>query len=250
MDTTAVVETPERVRFRTRLAGVGPRSVAWLVDTILRGMALIVVGLVAVFASYGEVLAGLGQGVLLFALFLYEWGYFAICETAMRGQTPGKWLVGIRVVRTDGSPSQLSDYVLRNLMRAVDGAFLYLPGVLCMVFDPRFRRTGDWVAGTIVVREQRARVLPPVAIQPPVSAEERASLPVSVVLSRDERTLIEKFLRRKAVLSAQRAEELAGILGPALAERTGVEAPSWERVLTLAYARATGRERPGDDDGP
>ena len=49
----------------------------------------------------------------------------------------------------------------------------------------------------------------------------------------------------KAELGGHR-EELAELFGPALSERTGVEAPTWELVLALAYARATGKERDGD----
>jgi len=249
MDTTAVVETPERVRFRTRLAGVGLRSAAWMLDLLVRLILLWVVAVAVILVSFHPVLGGLGQGALLVAWFLFEWGYFTIAETLMRGQTPGKWAIGIRVVRLDGSPARVGDYVLRNLLRGVDGAFAYLPGIACMVSDNRFRRLGDIVSGTIVVREQRVRVLSPVQVVPPVCEEERQALPVSVVLEPQEIVLIEQFLRRRPLLSTERAEEIACLLGPSLSERTGVEAPTWERVLTLAYARATGRAREGSDDG-
>ena len=68
-------------------------------------------------------------------------------------------------------------------------------------------------------------------------------MPARVDMSRDEIALVEEFLRRRRTLSAERAEELARLYGPALAERTGVTAPTWERVLALAYARATGKDR-------
>lgn len=249
MDTTAVVETPERVRFRTRLAGAGLRSAAWMLDVLVIFFLLCLVVVAVILVSFDPVLGGLGQGALLVAWFLSEWGYFTIAETLMRGQTPGKWAMGIRVVRLDGSPGRFGDYVLRNLLRGVDGAFAYLPGIVCMASDSRFRRLGDIVAGTIVVREKQARVLSSVQIVPPVSEEERQALPVSVVLKSEEIVLIEQFLRRRPLLSAGRAEEIACLLGPSLSERTGVEAPTWERVLTLAYARASGRERGGSDDG-
>ena len=55
--------------------------------------------------------------------------------------------------------------------------------------------------------------------------------------------MIEEFIRRRPQLSRERAEELAELFGPALSERTGIEADTWERVLVLAYARATGKDR-------
>ena len=83
----------------------------------------------------------------------------------------------------------------------------------------------------------------PEAVEPPVTETERQALPPKVVLSRDELGVIESFLRRRKLLSPERAEELAVLFGPRLSERTGVVAPTWERVLTLAYARATGKDR-------
>ena len=68
-------------------------------------------------------------------------------------------------------------------------------------------------------------------------------MPAGVSLAAEEVRVIEDFLWRRPRLSEGRAEELAALYGPALSERTGVQAPTWTRVLTLAYARATGRDR-------
>jgi hypothetical protein len=86
-------------------------------------------------------------------------------------------------------------------------------------------------------------VLGDVIIEPPVTDDERQALPARVDLTRQELGIIEEFLRRRSTFSAERAEELAWLFGPALSERTGITASTWERVLTLAYARATGKER-------
>jgi len=55
--------------------------------------------------------------------------------------------------------------------------------------------------------------------------------------------VVEEFLRRRSRMSTERADELAELLAPGLTETTGVEAPTPERVIVLAYARATGRDR-------
>jgi hypothetical protein len=184
------------------------------------------------------------MGLWFVLLFLSEWLYGAIFETLMQGRTPGKLLLGLRVVRVDGSPAQMQDFVLRNLLRGVD--FLpvfYGVAVLCQLGDDRLRRLGDMVAGTVVVREDGSGVLDRVRIEPPVSETERREMPARVVLTQDEIALIESFLRRRRRLGPARSEELARYLSPRLSERTGVEATSHTRVLTLAWARATGRDR-------
>jgi uncharacterized RDD family membrane protein YckC len=244
LDTTATIETPERVRFQHRLAGPGPRAAAWLIDASVQLIVLSAVGavLALVFSLTG--LEGVGAGLWLVVLFVVEWFYGVFFETLLAGRTPGKLVLSLRTVRLDGSPGQFPDFLLRNLLRAAD----FLPvgfglGVLCMVLDPRMRRLGDMVAGTVVIIEERTRVLGEVRIDPPVSEEERQALPARVDLTRAELDVIEALLRRRRSLSDARAEELAWLLGPQLSEATGIEAPSWERVLTLAYARATGKDR-------
>lgn len=244
LDTTATVYTPERVSFRYRLAGPGRRGAAWVLDLVVRVAALFVMALLMLpFGAVPE-LASVGGGLVLVGMFLLDWFYGVFFESVMAGQTPGKKLMSIRVVRADGAPAQLPDLVLRNLMRAVD----VLPvlggvGLVTMLIDDRLRRLGDLVAGTVVVVESRSHVLRKLLIDPPITDEERRELPARVDMSRDEIALVEEFLRRRRTLSAERAEELARLFGPTLAQRTGVSAPSWERTLALAYARATGKDR-------
>ena len=76
-----------------------------------------------------------------------------------------------------------------------------------------------------------------------MTAEERQRLPARVRLSPEEIEVIEAFLIRRPRLGAERAEDLARHFGPQLQAREGVEAPTWERTLVLAYARATGKDR-------
>jgi uncharacterized RDD family membrane protein YckC len=238
------VDTPERVRFRYRLAGPGRRGVAWIIDFLIRGFLLFLIVLAMVPLMLLPGIEGVGAGFLLVALFLLEWGYGVGFEWAMSGRTPGKLVVSLRVVREDGSPGRFADFLLRNLLRAAD----FLPaffavGLVTMFMDRKLRRVGDLVAGTVVVVEQRGSVLGDVIIEPPVTDDERQALPARVDLTRQELGIIEEFLRRRSTFSAERAEELAWLFGPALSERTGITASTWERVLTLAYARATGKER-------
>lgn len=243
IDTTGLVDTPERVRFRHRLAGPGQRAVAWLLDLCVQGVVVVLLVLVVVGASAaGEVASGMSQGLALLVWFVVSWFYGAVFELLWLGQTPGKWVTRLRAVKRDGAPLGPADAVLRNLLRGVDGLpVAYAIGGLVAAVDGKMRRLGDLVADTVVVHEIPVTLLDDAPIEPPVSASERRGLPGRVVLSRSERRAIEDLLRRAPLLGPARSEELAGHLGPVVAERTGIQADTWLRTLTLAFAVATGR---------
>lgn len=242
LDTTSTIETPERVRFRHRVAGPGRRAAAWGIDVLIQAFALSLAGAVA--AGFGVLgLGGAGMGAWLLGLFFVQWFYGAIFETVLAGRTPGKWAMRLRVVTGSGAPARLPQFVLRNLLRGAD--FLpagYGVGVAVMTVDPSLRRLGDLVAGTVVVDERPTTVLDRAPISPPVSDAERQALPARVELTRDELAAIEAWLRRRSQLTPERAEELAALFAPAVAG-LGVDAPTAGRAITLAYARATGLDR-------
>lgn len=257
LDTRSYVETPERVRFRYQLAGPGRRSLAWALDTAIRIAVVFVVllALAPLIAVDTDSIGGAGMGLFLVLLFVMEWVYGIAFEIAFQGRTPGKMALSLRVLRVDGSPARVPDIVLRNLLRAVDYLPIWAPlsatlavptfgiAILSMALDPKLRRIGDLVGGTVVVVDTGQRMRGGLVIEPPVTEEERQALPAQVLLSTEELRILEAFIRRRPRLSRERCEELAELFGPALSERTGVRAPTWERVLILAYARATGRDR-------
>lgn len=243
LDTTTAVATPERVRFRYRIAGPGRRAVAWSIDAVVQAAILLAFGILAAVA-HGLGLTGVGTGGMLVVVFVLQWFYGAVFESLTSGRTPGKMVLSLRVVTLEGAPAAPRQFVLRNLLTGAD----FLPvgfgvGVLAMAADDRLRRIGDRVAGTVVVDESRTTIQRAVAIEPPITEEERRSLPARVELSRDEIRVIEDFLRRRPRLTKARARELASILGKPLAVELGLVGMEPERVLVLAYARASGRDR-------
>lgn len=80
--------------------------------------------------------------------------YHPVLEIAMRGLTPGKRWVGLRIVSSDGSPASVSSLLLRNLFRIIDSlpAF-YALGLSTMLVSPRALRIGDMAAGTLVAHD-------------------------------------------------------------------------------------------------
>ena len=236
LDTTAGVETPEHVRFEYRIAGPARRGFAWLVDTLTR---LVVVGGFMMLGGGGF---GMSTGALLVIAFLVEWGWFVGFETLWSGRSPGKRLLGLRVVRESGHPITFSDSVLRNLLRAADFLpFFYALGVMVSGLDPRFRRLGDLVAGTMVVTEERGVIAAAAALEPPPTVDELAALPHRPPLDADELDALELFVRRLGTLNPLREDELAEIVAPVFAERLGgTRYDSASRFLGLLHARVRG----------
>ena len=241
LDTVADIDTPERTRFSCRLAGPGPRALAYLIDCAIRALALALLGAVAMGAGLnGNRLSGVGTGLALLGLFLLEWGYYVACELWLHGQSFGKRMLGLRVVCQDGLPIGLRESVLRNLLRTVDFLPLWnVLGGLTMCLDGQFRRLGDLVAGTFVVVEGSDAILPPIALSPAPTLEELRALPARVAFSAEELDAIDHLMRRKQALSRPREQELASLLAPRLAQRLNLTYTDPVRFLALLHHRAT-----------
>ncbi len=204
MSREILVVTPENIEIEYELAGVGTRFLANLLDTFFQlaiYLALWIVVLITAWAialGTGAVSQTLGiffaQAELAFALiagFVIWWGYFIWFETAWNGQTPGKRQVGLRVIRDGGYPINAYAAILRNLIRLMDGmpvaalvlisvgtagkdpvystfgGLVLLIPVACLLLSERYQRLGDFVAGTLVVKQRAPRVPTLEALAPP-----------------------------------------------------------------------------------
>jgi len=79
--------------------------------------------------------------------------YFIVLE-ATQGATLGKMALGLRVVKTDGSPITWTDSLIRNLLRIIDGLFFYLVGAIFVWTSPLKQRLGDRAAHTVVIKRR------------------------------------------------------------------------------------------------
>ena len=146
LDTRYQVETPEGIDLHLRPAGLVPRALAFAIDLAIRGLILavtfIVLGLLGQF--------GMGLGTIL--LFLVTWWYMVLFEVFNQGRSPGKQMLGLRVVHDDGTPIGWAASLTRNLLRFVDILpFGYTLGIISCLNHPAFKRLGDIAAGTLVV---------------------------------------------------------------------------------------------------
>ena len=146
--------TPERAVLTYRLAGIGSRAMAQLLDILIVAAVMILLGLLAVFLAFFD--AAMSMGLYMFLLFLLPILYFVLSEGLGNGQTIGKRALGIRVRMADGTPVGLEAAILRNLMRPADllpGP--YLVGLASIFLSPRAQRLGDLAANTVVVTERQ-----------------------------------------------------------------------------------------------
>ncbi|MBK1987728.1 RDD family protein [Sphaerospermopsis aphanizomenoides BCCUSP55] len=154
--------TPESVELEFTLAGIGSRTWALIIDYNILGLSLALfiflwVTISAQLIDTGLEIFGTGFGLWmtaigLLSLFFIYTGYFVFFETIWQGQTPGKRIAKIRVVRDDGRPLSLQQAALRALLRPIDETLFI--GACLIMFGKSEKRLGDLVAGTIVIQTQ------------------------------------------------------------------------------------------------
>ncbi|MGH9619722.1 MAG: RDD family protein, partial [Bryobacteraceae bacterium] len=149
------IETPEGVRFSLPLAGPASRFLAWLIDTAAIGLLCGLLG--KVLQMTGVLSIDLMWALIAVSYFAVWVGYGIAFEWTWRGETPGKRVLGLRVLDERGLKLQFSQIALRNLMRFLDALpALYLVGGAAMILSQRYQRLGDLVANTVVIRRRSA----------------------------------------------------------------------------------------------
>ncbi|AKG24339.1 RDD family protein [Calothrix sp. 336/3] len=212
--------TPESVELEFVLAGIGSRSWALIIDYQILGIILI--GFLIVWSTVSlqliDWLGGFVKGdkianwlTAIFILIYYSVysGYFVFFETIWQGQTPGKRIAKIRVIRDNGRPVSLLQSGLRALLRPIDDT-LFL-GAFFIAFSRREKRLGDWVAGTVVIQSQAAKK--PTRLQISESsqaiAEELSQTSDLSTLLPDDFAVVREYLLRREGMSAKARSSVA-----------------------------------------
>lgn len=173
--------TPEGVALTVNIASAGSRIAALTIDLIIMLLILIAITLLAIFGGIGDE-TSFAAVVWLLGFFVLRNGYFLLFELGKRAATPGKRLVGIRVIASNGERLTADAVVARNLIRELE---IFLPltflaydegtgaigGVtmvlgllwsLCLslflLFNRDRMRVGDLIAGTWVVDAKRRKL--------------------------------------------------------------------------------------------
>ena len=233
--------TPENVSIDYELAGFASRCAAAVLDILLQGAALLVLGLVylVLMATVKFSIVGWPTAVLIVTGFLLWYGYFVYFETAWNGQTPGKKALGLRVVKYGGTPIDLSCAAVRGLIRVID---MTLIGLIAVLITPKNQRLGDFAAGTLVVKErtQWQGDLKQPQPQPSVDYPEADLVKNIELLTPEQFDMTKKFVERAAELNPQAKEQLASRIALAIMQHLGIEdRPGivYSNLITAIYDR-------------
>ncbi len=252
LDTTVEIVTPENIAFRYCLAGPFRRLPAFAIDLVIQlfvgGAALF--GLMIAFGSVRAAGVGIGLTMLFwFALFFFYGGLF---ETFWNGQTPGKRLLHIRVVALDGQPINGMQAILRNVLRLLDawplliggqvGIWqfgLWQVGLWAAAVGDRFQRLGDLAASTMVVIEERQRMLGLTWIADAEALRLAGLLPANYRASRTLAAALAAYVQRRRAFSSGRRLEIARHVGEPLRRQFALPAGTDLDALLCGVYRHT-----------
>jgi uncharacterized RDD family membrane protein YckC len=253
------VRLPDGVRLSLPLAGLGSRATALAVDSLLQAAAVGALVALAPAVPVGATPTGLtaaGVGAAVIVLFFVQWGYFCLFEGLWRGLTPGKRLVGIRVIGPTGAGIGMGRAAVRNMVRVADALpAAYLLGAVVAAGSPGRRRLGDWAAGTrVVVDRSRPDRLPRPARRAADPAAEAAMRAVVAARARhltaDDLALLRAALARRRTLSRTAAARIGAALSARLQARLGEDAAPYDPWDLAQAAVEAQRGTHGSEDGP
>lgn len=244
------IDTPEQVALEFATAGLGSRFLAMAVDTLLQIAIGVGIFIVLAFVAgttgllrWASAAWSFVPALAVLAIFLLQWGYFVLFEMWWQGQTPGKRVARIRVIKDSGRALDVPSAIVRNLLRAVDGLpGFYGVGIVCMLINHDSRRLGDLAAGTVVVHERATHGVA-------VWMTELAPTPVPAVslggthLTVAELAVIETYLSRRLDLDSTVQINTEVTIVNRVAARTGLRpAPGQTRVDFLEQVAREARD--------
>ncbi len=153
------VTTTQNVTIQYETAGFLWRFIAWLIDT---SIVSVFFGLIIyLFFSFGAVFdSSLKMSILVAVLTLVKYFYSLLIEMLTNGQSVGKKIVGIVVIKLNGNALETNDYLVRWAYRAVDfGMSFFSVGTISILMSEKNQRLGDMIANTTVVKLKPDRIV-------------------------------------------------------------------------------------------
>lgn len=207
--------TPENVNVEHELAGLGSRFAAMLLDQLILTVITVLITIIMAmngldFRTMTTMKGSVSSVIIAIAfllVFIITFGYFVFFEMVTNGQTPGKKLLKLRVIKENGEPLGFTDSVLRNILRVADMLpSLYLAGAAFIVFSRNYKRIGDFAANTVVIKVKSSGR--PVALDTLLNyfPEDTGETPVMnrYPVDRLEYGVLREFVERKNILGDRR----------------------------------------------
>jgi uncharacterized RDD family membrane protein YckC len=223
-DDKLMIDTPEQIALELPIAGIGSRSLAFAIDSLLQltFIFLLLIALVLILPSLDAFLVSVGAILWVFIIFFFYWGYYTLFEIIWNGQSPGKRIVRIRIIKESGRPITAVEVIGRNLVRAIDMQpfFLYGVGLICMLLNKKNKRLGDFVAGTIAVHDQAIEKASTIWNSSQAATEAN---PQIAKISPEELVLIETYLNRRTELTPKVRKQTAAQIAFLIQNKLGIE---------------------------
>jgi uncharacterized RDD family membrane protein YckC len=170
MADSARVLTTQNVFINYQVASIGERLLARLLDLVFFAVYLIIAYYIAGAAMVGLSFTEEGrniQTIIQIVILLPVLTYTLWCEPLFNGRSIGKLIIGLKVVKMDGTPASIGDSAFRWIMRLLEGeggifACLSLP---VAIVSEKGQRVGDMIAGTIMIRSKQKSSLRNTIIQ-------------------------------------------------------------------------------------
>ena len=231
-------ETPEKIRFSYHIAEIGTRIAAHTIDQMIQIIVIVFIACV-VYVNYitasSERLTHLTAAFLMIMVFVLRWFYYAFFEVVMEGQSPGKKLMRIRVIKDNGDPLDFETIIFRNFLRIVDDfPIIPLLGGFIALIDSQSRRIGDLVANTIVVNEIHYDLkLPDFQVDFQSHEKEVGFAQIKTRLNENELYIIRRFLNEYHKLPEKKQPAIAANLASQVRIKLGIEDDKEDAILFL-----------------
>lgn len=249
--TPQTVVTGDAVVLDVQIAQLPVRAVGALIDLCVVVIGYLL-GMLLWAVTVTQLDEALSAAILIIFTVLVIIGYPVGFETATRGRSLGKMVMGLRVVSDDGGPERFRQALFRALAGFVEiWMFMGGPAVICSLVSPKGKRIGDVFAGTVVISE-RGPKLPPPPVMPPALAWWASSLELSA-LSADQAELARQFLARAPQLTPTVRDEMAYRIATEVVSRISPPPPPGvppqyvlAAVLAERHRRELARLRPAE----
>jgi uncharacterized RDD family membrane protein YckC len=236
------VVTGDAVVLDVRVAQLPVRAVGALID-----IAVILICYLVALMLWAATLSQFDDTVtaaimVIFTVLVFV-GYPLVLETATRGRTVGKLVMGLRVVSDDGSPERFRQALFRALASVIEIWMLFgSPAVICSMLSAKAKRIGDVFAGTVVISERGPKLGAPPGM-PPYLAWWASSLQLSG-LSAEKAEVARQFLSRATQLDPKLRDQMAyRIAGEVLSRVAPPPPPGTPPQLALAAVLAERHRR-------
>jgi uncharacterized RDD family membrane protein YckC len=150
------INTTQNVNINFTTASVGERILAYVIDLIIKiAYCLVVYGIFFYLLGINKIMDELDQwsaATVLFLFYIPVMFYSITLESIWEGQSFGKKLVKIKVVKIDGYQASFGDYLMRWFLRIIDiSLFNGIIALIAVIASKNAQRLGDMTAGTAVI---------------------------------------------------------------------------------------------------